>query len=129
MVKPLHRQLSTLMPTKYMAKHNRSSSEVTLQKRKPRRTHAVERNEARRLANVRLIRTMILGTIATGAALYWLGDQYGIEPEVIKAYLLSAFVFVAGLAGLGLPVAVAVCVCVSCCVVSLCFQNVHVASA
>ncbi len=102
MVKPLHRQLSTPMPTKYMAKHNRSSSEVTLQKRKPRRTHAVERNEARRLANVRLIRTMILGTIATGAALYWLGDQYGIEPEVIKAYLLSAFVFVAGLAGLGL---------------------------
>jgi len=85
-----------------MAKHIRSSTEVALQKRKPRRAHAVERNEARRLANVRLIRTMILGALATGAALYWLGDQYGIEPEVMKDYFLSAVAFVAGLAVLGL---------------------------
>ena len=48
-------------------------SKVSLERRMAR-THAVERNEARRLANVRLIRTVVLGIIATAAAFYWIGD-------------------------------------------------------
>ena len=66
------------------------------------RTHAVERNEARRIANVRLIRTVFLGTIATAAAFYWLGQQYGIEPEVMMEYIITTLLFVAVLVVLGL---------------------------
>lgn len=70
--------------------------------RVPRRTHAVERNEARRLANARLVRTVILGAIATAAGFYWLGQQYGIEPDVMRGYVLTALLFVGVLASLGL---------------------------
>ncbi|NKB97244.1 MAG: hypothetical protein GKR90_01915 [Pseudomonadales bacterium] len=62
----------------------------------------MERNEARRIANTRLIRTVILGAIATAAGFYWLGQQYGIEPDVMRGYILTTLLFVGLLAALGL---------------------------
>lgn len=70
--------------------------------RRMQKTRAVERNEARRSANIRLIRTVILGAIATVAAFYWLGRQYGIDPDVMKEYIITTLLFVGVLAGLGL---------------------------
>ncbi len=64
---------------------------------------AIERASARRLVWVRLGRTVILGTIATIAAIVWLGEQYGIERDVILAFLGTSALFVGLLilAGLG----------------------------
>ena len=66
---------------------------------------AIERSSARRLGWVRLSRTVILGAIATVAAIVWLGEQYGIERDVILAFLGTSVLFVgvlivAGLAGM-----------------------------
>ncbi len=65
------------------------------------RTHAAERIAVQRAANLRLIRTVILGTIAVAVAIIWLGDQYGIEREETLQYLLAAVLFVATLGALG----------------------------
>ena len=70
--------------------------------RRMARTHAVERNEARRLANLRLIRTVVLGMIATAAAFYWIGQQWGLDPEVMIEYGTTTLLFVAVLAGFGI---------------------------
>ena len=70
--------------------------------RRMARTHAVERNEARRLANVRLIRTVVLGMLATAAAFYWIGQQWGLDPEVMLEYVVTTLLFVGVLAVAGL---------------------------
>lgn len=75
-------------------------SKVSLERRMAR-THAVERNEARRIANVRLIRTVVLGIIATAAAFYWIGQQWGLDPDVMIEYVTTTLLFVGVLAGLG----------------------------
>ena len=62
----------------------------------------LERNEARRLANVRLIRTVVLGVIATAAAFYWIGQQWGLDPDVMIEYGTTTLLFVGVLAGLGI---------------------------
>lgn len=64
---------------------------------------ASERASARRLVWVRLTRTVVLGAIATVAAIVWLGEQYGIERDVILAFLGTSALFVGLLilAGLG----------------------------
>ena len=75
-------------------------SKASLERRMAR-THAVERNEARRLDNVRLIRTVVLGIIATAAAFYWVGQQWGLDPKVMIEYGTTTLLFVGVLAGLG----------------------------
>lgn len=66
---------------------------------KPR---AIERNSARRANWVRLTRTILLGTLATAAAIVWLGEQYGIEREVIFELMGVSALFVGGLVVAGL---------------------------
>jgi len=63
-------------------------------------TRAVERNEARRRQGWRLARTVVLG--AAVAALVWLGEQYGIERQVMFGFLGASVMFVAVLVVLGL---------------------------
>ncbi len=65
-------------------------------------THAVSRNTARRAASLRLVRTIVLGAVATLAALVWLGEQYGIERDVMLSYAATTLLFVGVLALLGL---------------------------
>lgn len=65
---------------------------------------AIERTSARRAAWMRITRTIALGTIAVVFAIIWLGDQYGIERDVIYEFLATSALFVgllvvAGLAG------------------------------
>lgn len=52
---------------------------------------------------MRLTRTVLLGTVATIAAIVWLGEQYGVERDVIVAFLGTSALFVGLLilAGLG----------------------------
>lgn len=74
---------------------------------RPQRTHALTRNDARKKSNVRLVRTVVLGAGATVAALFWLGDQYGIEREVMLDYLWVTLLFTGGLVIFGALGAVA----------------------
>lgn len=66
---------------------------------KPR---AIERNSARRANWVRLTRTIILGALATAAAIVWLGEQYGIERGVILEFMGTSALFVGILVVAGL---------------------------
>lgn len=68
---------------------------------------AIERNEARRQGNFRLIRTIVLGVVASVVAIVWLGDQYGIDRQVMLDFLGASALFVGllvltGLVGAGL---------------------------
>lgn len=74
----------------------------TVKKPAPRRPHAIERNTARRQSWLRLTRTLVLGTVATVLAIVWLGEQYGIERDVIFEFLGTSVLFVLALAALGL---------------------------
>ena len=65
-------------------------------------SHATRRSETRRVSNVRLIRTIVLGFIAVSVALIWLGDQFGIDRAESLEYLTMALLFVGGLVLLGL---------------------------
>ncbi|MEQ9452132.1 MAG: hypothetical protein RJQ07_11165 [Pseudomonadales bacterium] len=65
------------------------------------RSQAADRIANQRAANIRLVRTVILGTIAVTVAIVWLGDQYGIAREETLQYLGATLLFVVGLAGLG----------------------------
>lgn len=64
---------------------------------------AIERTSARRIGWARLTRTVVLGTVATVAALVWLGEQYGIERRVMLEFVGTSVLFVGllALAGLG----------------------------
>jgi hypothetical protein len=55
---------------------------------------AIERTSARRLVWMRLSRTVVLGALATIAAIVWLGEQYGIQRDVILAFLGTSALFV-----------------------------------
>ena len=66
------------------------------------RPHAIERNTARRQSWLRLTRTLFLGSVATALALYWLGEQWGIDWEVILEFLVTSLLFVLLLVGAGL---------------------------
>jgi hypothetical protein len=74
-------------------------------KRPPSRSkpRAIERNSARRANWVRLTRTILLGALATAAAIVWFGEQYGIERKVILEFMGASALFVGVLvvAGLG----------------------------
>jgi hypothetical protein len=67
---------------------------------------AIERTSARRAGWLRLTRTIVLGTVATIAALVWLGEQYGIQREVMLEFVGTSALFVGLLivAGLGATV-------------------------
>ena len=45
----------------------------------------------------RLIRTIALGTVAVVFAILWLGDQYGLDREMMLSYLTSSALFVGAL--------------------------------
>ena len=64
---------------------------------------AIERTSARRAGWMRLTRTVALGTLATIAALIWVGDQYGVERDVMVEFMTTSALFVglAIVAGLG----------------------------
>ena len=71
------------------------------------RSRASERASARRSASIRLTRTILLGTLAAGLAVMWMGEEYGVDREVILDFMLTSALFVgglvvAGLAGAGL---------------------------
>ncbi|NOX50414.1 MAG: hypothetical protein GXP16_07755 [Gammaproteobacteria bacterium] len=55
---------------------------------------AIERNEARRQGSFRLIRTIVLGVVASVVAIIWLGDQYGIDRQVMLEFLGTSALFV-----------------------------------
>ncbi len=67
---------------------------------------AFERNEARRQGNFRLIRTIVLGVVASVVAIVWLGDQYGIDRQVMLDFLGASALFVGLLVLTGLVGAV-----------------------
>lgn len=60
---------------------------------------AEERSATVGRSSFRLIRTIALGTIAVVFAILWLGDQYGLEREVMMSYLTSSALFVGALVG------------------------------
>ena len=66
---------------------------------KPR---AIERTSAQRAGWLRLTRTIALGTIATAAGLVWIGEQYGIEAEVMFEFMATSALFVGLLVVAGL---------------------------
>ena len=70
------------------------------------RSHAGDRQGSGRRASLRLLRSVLLGTLAVGLAIYWLGDQYGISSEETLEFMATAGLFVAllivaGLLGFG----------------------------
>ena len=69
---------------------------------------AIERASARRAGWIRLTRTILLGTLATVAAIVWLGEQYGIQRQVMLEFLGTSalFVLLLMLGGLGATVVV-----------------------
>ena len=71
-------------------------------RRARRLAQAVERVESTKKSWRRLIRTLVLGTVATVLALIWIADQYGIEREVILSFLGTSTLFVLVLVMLGL---------------------------
>ena len=52
----------------------------------------------------RLARTILLGAVAVGFAIYWLADTYGADPEALLDYLGASLVFVAVFALVGAAV-------------------------
>ena len=48
-----------------------------------------------------LARTVVLGCIAAGAAIWWLGRAYDIENDHLLGHLLASIAFVAAIAALG----------------------------
>ena len=48
-----------------------------------------------------LARTVLLGCLAAGAGIWWLGRAYEVEDSMLVGHLLASVAFVAGLAVLG----------------------------
>ncbi|MEM9622189.1 MAG: hypothetical protein AAF993_11100 [Pseudomonadota bacterium] len=67
-----------------------------------RKSIAEERQAARRIGWVRLVRTVLLGTVALGAGIYWGAQQFGIDRELVLAFLSGSLLFVGGLVIAGL---------------------------
>ncbi len=49
-----------------------------------------------------LARTVLLGCLAAGAGIWWLGRAYEVEDSMLLGHLLASIAFVAGLAVLGI---------------------------
>ena len=62
---------------------------------------AEERANTVRRNSFRLIRTIVLGTIAVIAAFFWIGEQYGLDRDKMFDYLTSSLLFIVFLAGVG----------------------------
>ncbi|MEM7101153.1 MAG: hypothetical protein AAF541_23025 [Pseudomonadota bacterium] len=62
---------------------------------------AEERASTVRRNSFKLMRTIALGTVAVIAGFFWVGEQYGIDREMMLDYLTSSLLFVAFLAGIG----------------------------
>lgn len=73
---------------------------------KQQRADAVQARMQRRSAvgrvrsQRRLARTLLLGSVAVGLAIYWLADAYGVEARDLLSALWMSIGFVALLAGL-----------------------------
>ena len=50
----------------------------------------------------RLVRTVLLGSVAVGLAIHWLADAYGVDGRMLLSALWRSIGFVALLAGLAL---------------------------
>ena len=57
-------------------------------------TRASERVSAQRKGSGRMLRTILLGTVAMVAGVLWLGDQYGVAREETIELLLTSGAFV-----------------------------------
>lgn len=63
---------------------------------------ADERNTARSIGWARLVRTIVLGTCAVTAGIFWGAQQFGIQREVVVEFLTGSLLFVGGLVCAGL---------------------------
>ena len=65
-------------------------------------TRASDRASAQRKKSNRMLRTILLGTVAMIGGVFWLGDQYGVDrAETLNLLVTSAgFVVLLALAGL-----------------------------
>lgn len=71
-----------------------------------RPTRARERASAQRKKSNRMLRTILLGTVAMVAGVLWLGDQYGVDREETLELLFTSAAFVLALTAAGLGGAV-----------------------
>ncbi len=62
----------------------------------------MDRNHARALQGKRLTRTVLLGFVALVLGVYWIGNEYGVDREVMLEYLVTTLMFVGALIGAGL---------------------------
>lgn len=65
-------------------------------------TRAGERASSQRKNNNRMLRTILLGTVAMIAGVLWLGEQYGVEREETLNLLAASAGFVLILVATGL---------------------------
>ena len=61
---------------------------------------AARRRSQRR--NSRLLRTILLGTVTVGVAIYWLARSYGADPAELLRYLGASALFVGVFAVIGI---------------------------
>ena len=54
----------------------------------------------------RLVRTLLLGTLAVAASIYWLAVEYGVDMRELAGYLGASFLFVILFAALAIAGAV-----------------------
>lgn len=62
---------------------------------RPRATGALERT--RRSNQRRLVRTVVLGALAVGAAIVWLASEFGMDGRELVGYALTSFGLVLGM--------------------------------
>ena len=63
---------------------------------------AEERSTTVRRQSLRLLRTISLGTVAVVVAILFLGEQYGLDREMMISYLTSSLMFVGFIVSVGL---------------------------
>ena len=88
-------------PTDVVTRNPANARRIKSARERGGRARAVERNEARRRQSARLVRTILLGTVAMVAGVFWVGEQYDVEREVLLEFLLTSFLFVAMLVAAG----------------------------
>ena len=79
---------------------NETDSSTTRSK-SAQQTRASERVSAQRKSTPRMLRTILLGTVAMVAGIIWLGDQYGVERQETIELMLASAGFVLGLTAAG----------------------------
>ena len=73
----------------------------TTRSKSAQQTRASERVSASRKSTPRMLRTILLGTVAMVAGIIWLGDQYGVERQETIDLMLASAGFVLGLTAAG----------------------------